>query len=113
MIIKHVFKPKGRGKEGEFEVENLKAGDLIRSTSTPNYINIVVKKTTHSKGYVVHSARYARVLNGQVEYLRGERCRSFLWGFRWSRWQIVEHYELVPVDETLRVAEHLTCFKEE
>ena len=77
-------------------------GELIRSHATGDFINIVLSVSEikleylwdpHRLSTAVRSVRYAKIFEGQVTYLNGERSRSFVW--ERSFWGIVEQYELV------------------
>ena len=101
-------------------------GELIRNHATGDFINIVLSVSKFNLGYLwdphrlytaIRSVRYAKIFEGQVTYLDGERSRRFVWES--SSWSIVEQYELVHIPNSQRrkdIMDRLkdvsTCWKE-
>lgn len=99
-------------------------GELIRSTRSNNYINLVISITTpvadppycgviHYESAIVTSVRYAELRHGKRTLLLGKRARRFqfrknigTWRkLEWCGWEIVE--ELCIYDNTADIAAHM------
>jgi hypothetical protein len=111
-------------------------GDLIRSDSSMNFVNIVHEvvrepelDTLQDYAYLIFSTRYAETKKlgayyREVTYLTGQRARSFIWHVNklngWAfnnNWnyvkevdrvpEIITRYKPVPVDNAAMVAHRL------
>jgi hypothetical protein len=102
-------------------------GDLIRSDSTPDYINLVTEvseeqtvperdntyRATGRKYVNVKSVRAYHRVSGKTRKIEGRRARSFRWYKSYSRWDIVALYDLVRVDNQCELEEHLKCLSQD
>jgi hypothetical protein len=88
-----------------------KEGDLIKSSSSPSYVNLVIKvEPQWFNRYHVHSVRYARVQNGVKRILDGPfRIRPFeirernKWTGGYGNWYIVGEVIESVVDNTTSI----------
>ena len=86
--MKHVFK--------RIETSAIpRPGDMIRSGDTPDCISIVLSVSVVGDKLAIRSVRYARIHNGFVDRITGNRSRIFYWK---TRWKIVMLYAIQPVD---------------
>ena len=76
------------------------AGDLIRSTNTGDFVNIVLEVyplyvASFNSYYPIRSVRYGHTNGGDFLLLGGTRSRSIKWydgTDHWNDWEIVEEY---------------------
>lgn len=91
--IRSVFLTRGERKQVE-------VGDLIRSTCSPNFVNIVLEVKPKDAGHVyVRSVRFAHCLDSVTKRLNGRRSRwiSFPTEIQpWVNfdWNVVEEFVL-------------------
>jgi len=75
-------------------------GDLIRSTLTGNFINIVIETYPFEDKIAVRSVRYGNTNCGDFKLLNGKRSRLIYFKEGWmSDWEIVDEYHLFDNSE--------------